>query len=141
MDEIDHLLALGYLGNVTTLRTLQLLCRFSTEDAAAFCLVSPETFRRWRTDRTPNPLACKLLSIRAGYLPWPEWRDWRMTNGVLRPPGWTGRGVSSGEVAALPYLHQLLAELQRPITAAPARGSAATAPAPAALRRRRQRAL
>ena len=28
MGEIDHLLALGYLGNVTTLRTLQLLCRF-----------------------------------------------------------------------------------------------------------------
>lgn len=67
MDEIDHLLALGYLGNVTTLRTLQLLCRFSPEDAAAFCLVSPETLRRWRTDRAPNPLACKLLSIRARY--------------------------------------------------------------------------
>ena len=142
MDEIDHLLIEGFQGNVTALRTLQLLCRFSTDDAAAFCLVSPETFRRWRTDRAPNPLACKLLSIRAGYLPWPEWRDWRMTNGLLIPPGWAGRGVSSGEVAALPYLHQLVSALQRQKAEAPAGVSVADAnPAPLALRRRRQRAL
>lgn len=140
MSEIDHLLQEGFQGNVTTLRTLQLLCRFSLEDAAAFCLVSPETFRRWRTDRSPSPLACKLLAIRAGYLPWPEWRDWRMTAGVLMPPSWNGRGVSAGEVAALPYVHQLLAELQRQSAAAAGANGATASPTAASPRRRRERA-
>lgn len=66
----------GYAGDVTTLRTLQLLARLSTEDAARACLVSPETFRRWRSDRRPNPTAVRLLAVLGGYVPWPGWEGW-----------------------------------------------------------------
>ncbi|WP_116811427.1 hypothetical protein [Steroidobacter cummioxidans] len=75
-----------------------------------------------------------------GVMPWPDWRDWRMSAGVLMPRGWNGRGVSAGEVAALPYLHQLLSELQRTKAETAADGRVATAnPTPMPLRRKRQR--
>lgn len=54
----------GYAGNVTTLRLLQMLCRFSNVDAARYCGVSPHTFRRWRSDRVPPFAAVRLLAIR-----------------------------------------------------------------------------
>lgn len=117
MDEIQLVIERGYAGDPTALRTLQLLCRFSLEDAARFCLVSPETFRRWRCDRTPNATAVRLLAIRAGWLPWPEWDGWQMRAGRLYPPQWIGQGLTPGEVAALPYLHQLLAEQRRALDA------------------------
>ncbi len=65
----------GYAGNVTTLRTLQLLARLSTEDAAQACLVSSEICRRWRSDRPSNSTAVRLLAILGWYLPWPGWED------------------------------------------------------------------
>ena len=103
----------GYLGDVTTLRALQLLCRFSLEDAARFCGVSPHTYRRWRSDRRPPLCAVRLLAIRAGYLPWPDWHGWEMSGGLLFPPGMTRGGIAPGEVLALPYLHALIAEQRR----------------------------
>ena len=110
MNEIEYLLREGFAGNVTTLRVMQLLSGLSLEDAARWCLVSPQTFRRWRTDRPANAMACKLLAIRAGYMPWPEWDGWHCRSGLLLPPNWTGRGLSAGEVMAIPFLHQLIAE-------------------------------
>lgn len=106
----------GFAGNLATLRTLQLLCRFSLADAAKFCGVSPHTFRRWRTDRKPPLAAVRLLAIRAGYLPWPDWRGWEIHDGLLFPPGFTRGGIRPGEVMATTYQHALIAEQRREIT-------------------------
>lgn len=107
----------GYLGDLTTLRVLQLLCGFTLEDAARYCGVSRHTYRRWRRDRPPSVCAVRLLAIRAGYLPWPEWSGWEMHSGLLFPPGMTRGGISPGEVLALPYLHALIAEQRRELAA------------------------
>jgi hypothetical protein len=103
----------GYLGDLTTLRTLQMLCRFSLDDAARYCGVSPHTFRRWRSDRVPPRGAVRLLSIRAGYLPWPDWAGWEMHNGLLFPPGMTRGGIAPGDVLSMPYLYALIADQRR----------------------------
>lgn len=101
----------GYRGDLTTLRKLQLLCGFSALEAANYCGVAPETYRRWRSDRTPSFAAVKLLAIRAGYLPWPEWSGWEVHGGLLFAPGSRRHGVSAGQVLSLPYLHALVSEL------------------------------
>jgi hypothetical protein len=54
MSGIGPLLVDGYARNPTTLRLLQLAAGFDDAQAAAFCLVSRETYRRWRTNRPPN---------------------------------------------------------------------------------------
>lgn len=113
MSVASQILRDGYAGDVTTLRTLQLLARLSTEDAARACLVSPETFRRWRSDRRPNPTAVRLLAILGGYLPWAGWEHWEMHNGLLFPPGYSRRGIAPGDILALPFLLQLLDEYRR----------------------------
>lgn len=107
MSFADALLADGYAGNLTTLRWLQLACGFTTEDAARFCLVSPETFRRWRSDRSPNPTAVRLLAIRAGYMPWPAWRGWQIHDGCLFPPGFERGGFTPGDLVADPLWRQM----------------------------------
>jgi hypothetical protein len=56
---IHPILQDGFAGDLTTVRYLQLLCGFSLEDAARFCFVAPETFRRWRMDRPPNRAAIR----------------------------------------------------------------------------------
>ena len=76
--------------------------------AARFCLVSAETFRRWRCDRTPNRTALRLLAIRAGYLPWPEWRGWELHGGCLFPPGISRGGFSPGDLLANPLWRQVV---------------------------------
>lgn len=40
----------------------------------------------------PNPAAVRLLSIFAGYLPWPEWYGWEIHKQHLFPPGIARRG-------------------------------------------------
>lgn len=109
----SEFLQAGYAGDLTTLKSLQLLCRFSDLNAARYCGVSPHTYRRWRTDRQPSRAAVRLLAIRAGYLPWPEWSGWEMSGGLLFPPGMTRGGIAPGEVLAIPYLHALIAEQRR----------------------------
>lgn len=113
MTAASEILRDGFAGDLTTLRNLQLLCRFSLEDAAEFCGVSVHTFRRWRCDRSPPLAAVRLLAIRAGFLPWPEWDGWEMHSGLLFPPGWARHGFAPGEILALPYLHALIAEQRR----------------------------
>ena len=107
MSFIGPLLADGYAGKLTTLRQLQLACGMDDQEAARFCLVSPETYRRWRTDRPPNPTAVRLLAIRAGYLPWPEWRGWEVHGGCLFPPGIGRGGFSPGALLAAPLWFQV----------------------------------
>lgn len=106
MSDSAALLADGFAGDLTTLRWLQRACGFTVEDAARFCLVSPETFRRWRTDRTPNPTAVRLLAVRAGYLPWPTWRGWEVHGERLFAPGTDRGGWLPGDLLAAPLWSQ-----------------------------------
>lgn len=98
----------AYLGNASV-RDLQSFCRFSDLQAAKFLMISPETLRRWKNDRPVNPMALRLLAMRAGFLPYPGWEGWILRDGLLYAPGLGGTGFGSGEVAALPWLYQRLA--------------------------------
>jgi hypothetical protein len=113
VEAVTVLLQQGYWGNLTALGALQSVLGMSNAQAAAACLVSPHTYRRWRTDRTPNPTAIRLLSIMAGYLPWSGWSDWEMHRGFLFPPGYVRHGLSPGDVLAIPYTMQLLSRYRR----------------------------
>lgn len=116
---VTEILNAGWLGDLTTLRTLQLLCGFTNEQAAKACFVSEETYRRWLCDRKPNPMAVRLLAVIAGYIPWTGWKHWEMHTGVLFPPGYTRHGLNPGDVLALPFLYQLLAEYRTQCGATP----------------------
>ncbi len=100
------LLADGFAGDLPTLRLLQVAAGLDDAQAAAFCLVSPETYRRWRTDRPPNRTAIRLLAIRAGYLPWPTWRGWEVHGDRLFPPGMDRDGWLPGDLLAAPLWSQ-----------------------------------
>lgn len=110
---LSFLLRDAYMGNPTALRGVQVLGGLTNEEAARLCLVSPETFRRWRSDRPANPTAVRLLAVHAGYLPWRGWDGWEMHNGLLFPPGATRRGILPSHIEHLPILLQLLNEYRR----------------------------
>lgn len=105
---VSEILRDGYKGNLSTIRELQLICSLSVQEAAAACLVSPETFRRWRCDRRPNPTAVRLMAVLGGYVPWAGWEGWEMHSGLLFPPGYSRHGIGPGDIMALPLLYQLL---------------------------------
>lgn len=94
----------GYQGDTRALRDLMSLSRTSLKDAAAACFVSPETFRRWLSDRPAPPIAARLLAILTGYMPWRGWQDWRIDyDGELMLPGrHHARGVSATDILMLP---------------------------------------
>lgn len=99
-------------GNLDVIRDVQLLCRFSNEQAAHYCGVSPQNYRRWRNDRTPTVAAVKLLAVRAGVFPWDDWLGWEVSRDRLFAPGMDRRGFRPGHVLALPYLHAQISELR-----------------------------
>ncbi len=66
-------LEVGFLGKLTNPKDLQTIINIDNVEAAKACLVSPETYRRWLSDRKPNKTAIKLLCILAGRSPWPGW--------------------------------------------------------------------
>ncbi|MBI4005551.1 MAG: hypothetical protein HY356_02680 [Gammaproteobacteria bacterium] len=66
----------AYAGKLTKLGYLHTIAGLNDTAAADFCFVSPHTYRRWRTDRKPNPCAVRLLAILAGYVPWSGWEKW-----------------------------------------------------------------
>ncbi len=115
--DIDDILTQGYLGNLTVLRALQARCRFTDAQAARACCVAPETYRRWGSDRHPNPTGVRLLAILAGYVPWPGWEGWEADNGCLFPPGYTRHGFAPGDVFAMTFERQISAELRRRLRA------------------------
>ena len=95
----------AFSGDPRLLRDVQLACGISTEDAAKFCLVSPETFRGWRNGRRANPAAVRLLSILAGYMPWRGWEKWRIDfDGELCLPPDHKYGVKRSDIVNIPYL-------------------------------------
>lgn len=115
MSEIGPLLVEAYTGNPTTLRLIQLAAGLSDTAAAEFCLVSPQTYRRWRTDRPPNRTAVRLLAIRAGMMPWPEWRGWQVHGGALYPPHLHRGGWQPGDLLAAPLWAQVASEWRREV--------------------------
>lgn len=111
------LLSDGYSGNLTVLRALQLRCGMTDRQAAAFCLVSPHTYARWGKDRDPNPTAVRLMAIMAGYVPWSGWADWEVHAGRLFAPGFSRHGLTAGDINAMHFKLQLLAEYERQVRA------------------------
>ena len=66
----------AYNGKVTTLGDIQMLLGVDNDEASRLCFTSPHTYRRWRSDRVPNPCAVRLLGVLAGYVPWAGWEKW-----------------------------------------------------------------
>ena len=120
MRDVSATLRSGYLGNLSILPSIQLLAGLSTPEAAALCFVSPHTYRRWLRDRQPNPMAVRLLSIVAGYMPWQGWESWEVHGGRMFPPGYTRHGIAPADIYNLPFTHQLLGEYRRIAEAAKA---------------------
>ena len=76
MSQIITLLEDGWAGKLPSLGYLQTVAGLNDTGAAKLCGVASETYRRWRTDRTPPLYAFRLLSIMAGYMPWAGWEQW-----------------------------------------------------------------
>ena len=76
MSQIITLLEDGWAGKLPSLGYLQTVAGLNDTGAAMLCGVASETYRRWRTDRTPPLSAFRLLSIMAGYVPWRGWEQW-----------------------------------------------------------------
>jgi hypothetical protein len=76
VSQIITLLDDGWTGKLPSLGYVQTVAGLSNSDAAKLCGVSPETYRRWRTDRKPPLYAWRLLTIMAGYVPWTGWEHW-----------------------------------------------------------------
>lgn len=109
MSQVDSLLVDAFRGDPATLRMLQLACGFTRDQAAAYCLVSPETYRRWVTGRrSTNRTALRLLAIRAGYVPWPAWEGWQVHGPCLFPPGRRRGGYTPGDLLSAPLWHQVV---------------------------------
>ena len=88
-------------------------CRYdaglSVPGTAEYLGVTVRTVQRWRKGGAPD-WALFMLRVRAGHMPWPGWEGWQIDNGYLFPPGFTRHGISPGDISALPFLYQLLAE-------------------------------
>lgn len=108
-----EVLAEGFAANPSTLSALQQYCRFSNEQAAAACGVSPRTYRRWRSVGNPPAGALRLLAVLAGYLPWDGWHGWEVHNGYLFPPGYRRGGILPGEFLALVFNRQQVSHYQQ----------------------------
>lgn len=108
-----NLLAEGFAANPKTLRALQRACSFTDAQAAAACLVSVRTWRRWRSTGKPDLTAVRLLAILAGFVPWAGWDGWEMHVGHLFPPGYARGGIPPGEFFALVFYRQQVSEYQR----------------------------
>lgn len=103
-----------YLADkMSSLRALQYHCRMSPAEAAAFLGVTPRTYRRWLKGSPPE-WARLLLAIRAGFVPWDGWQGWQMVNAGIVPPGYRD-AVTPGQIMAVPFRLQQLADLKRQI--------------------------
>ena len=107
MSQLQDILYDGYTGNLTTPSILQALSQLPDTAAAQYCLISAHTWRRWKTDRTPNRTAIKLLAIRAGYVPWPGWENFFYCafDGCLYHTDLT-YGFDPGDLLTLHWLRQ-----------------------------------
>ena len=86
----------------------------AAESIAAICGVDRTTARRWKRTLRASPAAERLLALVVncdlGVIS-PDWSRWRIVDGVLMSPeGWR---ASPGEVMALPFMRQQIAEYAR----------------------------
>ncbi len=86
--------------------------RLNDASAAVFLGVTVRTLQRWRNDGAPG-WAMYMLRVHAGHLPWPGWEGWQVDNGHLFPPGYSRNGISPGDLYAVPFLNQLVAEYKK----------------------------
>lgn len=115
MSHTSEIMQEALSGKLSTFCEVQLLCGFTDDQAADYCGVSVKTLRRWRENLNPPLAALKLLAIRSGALPWPDWSGWEMHSGHLFPPGQSRRGFAPGHVLVVTYLHAQVAEQKRQI--------------------------
>lgn len=108
----DYALNQGFQGDRAAVRELWRLIGLNVEECAALCLVSPETFRRWLSDRPPPVPYVRLLAILAGYVPWPGWEGWICRDGKLYAPR-ASKGIGPDELMGLPYLQAMAQQYQR----------------------------
>jgi len=111
---ITEILKNGFLGNLTRPRELTTLVPMSLEEAAELCFTSPDTFRRWCSDRKPRRCAMRLLAIYAGYVPWPGWTGFFFNHhdGMLYHKD-LKYGFTPGDLANLHWLKQELRETKK----------------------------
>ena len=115
MSHTSEIMQEALSGKLSTFREVQLLCGFTDEKAADYCVVSLKTLRRWRENLSPPLSALRLLAVRAGAAPWPDWQGWEVHSGYLFPPGQNRCGFGPGQVLVVTYLHAQVAEQKRQI--------------------------
>ena len=99
---------------MTKLGYVQTVAGLTDTEAARLCFVAQDTYRRWRTDRKPNPCAVRLLGVVAGYVPWRGWEHWFYSQADQRLYSPSLRdGFTPSEVEQIPRLKQALGALER----------------------------
>lgn len=88
-------------------------CRMTRKQAARFLRVDRTTYGRWQHRGAPWWVGL-LLAYEAGVPPWSDWDGWSFSKGAIWPPGYRVP-VIKGEILAIPYHHQLVAELKRQV--------------------------
>ncbi len=102
-----------FADNLSSLGNLQYRCRLSKSEAAEFLGVTLRTYRRWLECKPPQ-WARLLLAIRGGFVPWDGWQGWLVVDDGIVPPGYRDP-VTPGQIMAVPYRLQQIADLNRQI--------------------------
>lgn len=96
-----------------TLAELMGRAQLNLDQAAEYLGVSPRTLYRWRHNGNAPEWARLLLAIRGGHMPWPQWRGWYLQPDGLVAPGYHRRPLAPGDILAMHWHLQQLAELKR----------------------------
>jgi len=116
MFNVRELLLHGFLVKLTNPRELMTMIPMGVKDAAEFCQVSTHTFRRWLSDKKPNPCAMRLLAIYTGYIPWPGWADFMYCHADKKIYHKDLKdGFSTDDLMALHWLRQEVDYLRREV--------------------------
>jgi len=111
--EYINALADGFKGNANTLKDLQTYAGYTDEDVSDLCGVTLTTYRIWKKKKNPNLASLRLLAVMAGYLPWDNWKGWEMHNGYLFPPGYSKKGLPSGEFFSFVFKNQYISSIEK----------------------------
>ena len=106
MRSISQILADGYDTTNTSLKPLMMLAKMDIHQTAEFLHVSKKTLYRWEQTGRPDPTASKLMAIRAGFVPWENWRGWEMHAGRLFAPGQLRHGLTASMIEGMVIVRQ-----------------------------------